>query len=93
MTRRSVSTGKRKKISVLLTDKALAYVEGYAKKNDISLSLSAQIFIANGLSKYKKEEILSEIKPIVAQQGDLPLKVVPINKQPVTEFFGNRMIG
>ena len=76
-----------------MTDKALAYVEGYAKKNDISLSLSAQIFIAKGLDKYKKEEILSEIKPVAVQQGDLPLKVVPINKKPVTEFFGNRMIG
>lgn len=93
MTRRSISTGKRKKISVLLTDKALAHVQGYAKKNDISLSLSAQIFIAKGLDKHKKEEILSEVKPIVVQQGDHPLKVVPAKNQSVKRFFGNRMVG
>lgn len=83
----------RKKMSILPTARARTYIENYAKKNNISLSLSAQIFIAKGIEKQKKEDILGSPEPIPAQQGDLALHVVPKIKKQETHFFSNRMIG
>ena len=83
----------RKKMSILPTARARTYIENYAKKNNISLSLSAQIFIAKGIEKQKKEDVLGSPEPIPVQQGKLPMHVVPKIKKEEPRFFTNRMIG
>ena len=92
-TRRAKQVNNRKKMSILPTERARAYIENYAKKNNISLSLSAQIFIAKGIEKQKKEDILGSPFPVPAQQGKLPMHVVPKVKEEKPRFFTNRMIG